>query len=153
MQLWGTSTILIESGHWPNDRNKNFIRKLNYVALLSALRSLADGSYQDVDLDYYTELKPNTKLMFDILIRNILLDHGNGWSHSADIGLTIDPQLNKRSPSLIVTVKDLGDLRTHAGLETIAGGKRRISSEKLRVGVSLPLSELLDQLQVYHPPT
>lgn len=151
MQLWGTSTILIESGHWPNDRDKHFIRKLNFVAILSALRSVANGSYQDVDLDYYTNLKPNTKWMFDILIKDIMLDHGNGQSHSADIGLTIDPLLNKNSPSVVVTIKDLGDLRTYAGLENIGGSKRRISSSELRVGASLPFHELLDRLQMYHP--
>ena len=151
MQLWGTSTILIESGQWPNDREKNFIRKLNYVAFLSAFRAIANGAYQDVDLDYYTNLKPNTKWMYDIVIRDVILDAGNGWSHNVDVGLTIDPVATRNATRSVVTIKDLGDLHTYAGLETIAGNKRKVSSQELRVGTTLPLSDLLDRLQVYYP--
>ncbi len=61
MQSWGTSTLLIESGHWPQDPEKLFIRKLNYVALLSSLWAIGNGSYQDVELDHYSGLVPNGK--------------------------------------------------------------------------------------------
>ncbi|MGI9552034.1 MAG: M14 family metallopeptidase, partial [Aurantibacter sp.] len=37
IQKWGTSTILIESGGYVNDREKQEIRKLNYVSILSAI--------------------------------------------------------------------------------------------------------------------
>ncbi|MEL6277238.1 MAG: peptidase M14, partial [Bacteroidota bacterium] len=41
LQKWGTRTILIESGGWPGDREKQYIRQLNFVSLLSALHSIA----------------------------------------------------------------------------------------------------------------
>ncbi|GAH27551.1 unnamed protein product, partial [marine sediment metagenome] len=34
IQKWGTSTILIESGGFQNDTEKQEIRKLNYVSIL-----------------------------------------------------------------------------------------------------------------------
>ena len=46
MQKWGTSTLLVESGGWPHDREKMFIRKLNYVGLLATLFSIAVFRFQ-----------------------------------------------------------------------------------------------------------
>ena len=37
IQKWGTSTILIETGAFENDPEKQFLRKVNFIALLSAL--------------------------------------------------------------------------------------------------------------------
>jgi hypothetical protein len=47
MQRWGTSTLLVESGHMLKDPNKNFIRKLNFVGILSTLYAIATSEYQD----------------------------------------------------------------------------------------------------------
>ena len=58
MQSWGTSTVLIESGHWPGDPDKLFVRKLNYIALLTAIRAIGNGSYQDTEMDWYRQLLP-----------------------------------------------------------------------------------------------
>ncbi len=150
MQRWGTSTVLIESGHWPKDTEKKFIRKLNYVAILSALQAIGTGSYQDVDLDYYTHLPQNAKRIYDIIVRDVRLRHSNGWSHAADIGLVIDPQLNKNSGSVIVTIEDLGDLSTFGSLQTIDGAARTVTADHLPVSQSLPLSDILDILQLPH---
>ncbi len=37
IQKWGTSAILIESGGYTNDPEKQFIRKLNYISILSSI--------------------------------------------------------------------------------------------------------------------
>jgi hypothetical protein len=147
MQRWGTSTVLIESGHWPDDKEKTFIRKLNYVAILTALHGIANGSFQDADLDYYTHLAPNTKRMYDVIIRDVKLQHVTGWSQAVDVGIVIDPQLNKGKDT-IATIKDLGDLSTYGALKTIDGGVRTVRTEKLPLDKSLPLAELLDILQL-----
>ncbi|MEM9328879.1 MAG: M14 family zinc carboxypeptidase, partial [Bacteroidota bacterium] len=52
---WGTSAILIESGGHYNDPEKQFIRKLNYMSITSAIFSIADGSYANVDIARYEE--------------------------------------------------------------------------------------------------
>ncbi|NJL74627.1 MAG: hypothetical protein HC892_05880 [Saprospiraceae bacterium] len=41
IQKWGTRTILIESGGHYNDPEKQFIRKMNFLALMTALESIA----------------------------------------------------------------------------------------------------------------
>jgi len=48
IQKWGTSTILIESGGYKNDIEKQEIRKLNYVSILSAIYSIAKGNYNNI---------------------------------------------------------------------------------------------------------
>jgi hypothetical protein len=158
MQQWGTSTVLIESGHWPKDRKKSFVRKLNFVCILTALRCIGNGSYQDAELDLYKELPQNGKGMYDIILRDIVLEHPapptgelhavQRWSHTVDIGLTIPP--NSHPDPLIVTVRDVGDLSTCPALEIIQGHKRKLASSFVAIDQSLPLPTLLDALQLYH---
>ncbi|MBI5473601.1 MAG: peptidase M14 [Ignavibacteriae bacterium] len=147
-QALGTSTVLIESGHWPDDRNKQFVRKLNFVGILTALRCIGNGSYQDVELDAYRTLPQNGKAIYDIIIRDVLLEHSSGWSHTVDIGLAI-PTNDYSNPQTVI-IKELGDLSTFTALETIAGRQRRISSAALTIESPVELKTLLDVLQLPH---
>lgn len=149
MQKWGTSTVLIESGHWPKDREKAFVRKLNYVAILSALRAISNNSFEDVDLDRYDSLPENGKYLFDLLIKDVLLEHANGGVLQADLGLNFAPAAD--AAPVMVTVKDVGDLRDMTGLEVLSGGQRRIPASMVVVDSVIPLAELLNRLQVYFP--
>jgi hypothetical protein len=65
---WGTSTILVEAGGWENDPQKQYLRKVNFVALLSALESIATGSYVGVGTDAYQALPPNGRRVGDLLV-------------------------------------------------------------------------------------
>jgi hypothetical protein len=154
MQSWGTSTLLIESGHWPQDPEKLFIRKLNYVSLLSSLWAIGNGSFQDVELDHYSTLVPNGKRVYDIIIRNVTLRHGEGWSRPVDLGLLLDPVAvnsavksnNPRDRRFIL--KEVGDLRGFGALETIEGHNRPIVSTSVTIERVFPLFDLLDMLQL-----
>ena len=53
IQKWGTSAILIESGGFSNDPEKQEIRKLNYVSILSAIYTISNGSYVAIPLEDY----------------------------------------------------------------------------------------------------
>ncbi len=173
-QSWGTSTVLIESGHAMSDPEKDFIRRLNFVGILAALRCIGNGSYQDAELDLYSGLGENRKNVFDIIIRNVLLLHESclhaevparpvedstrragerfgtqAWSHSVDVGLAINRQLAYNSSSTIVTIKDIGDLSTFVGLETIDAHKRRLNSSFIVLEQNIPLATMLDELQIH----
>jgi hypothetical protein len=155
MQSWGTSTVLIESGHWPHDPEKNVIRKLNFVAILCALRAIGNNSYQDTELDYYTSLPKNGKRIYHYIIHNLLLESPGGWSHRVDVGLELDPAKNQWQPDghpspPVVTVKEIGDLREFGALETIPAHGRKISATSLQLEDTIPLSRILDLLQLYH---
>ncbi len=152
MQSWGTSTVLIESGQWPKDPEKQFIRKLNFVGLLTALRCIGNGSYQDAELTGYTGLQHNGKRAYHVVVNDVLLHHHNGWSHRVDLGLELDPS-SRRQPSGvgdIVRVKEVGDLRGFGALETIHARGRKLPVSALPLDEPIPLSRILDLLQIYH---
>lgn len=69
MQKWGVSTVLIESGGWKNDPEKQYLRKVNFVALLTAFNSIAAGSYKTTDISAYSSLPMNGSGMYDLLIK------------------------------------------------------------------------------------
>jgi hypothetical protein len=65
---WGTSTILVESGGWEDDPQKQYLRKVNFVALLAALESIATGSHEGVGTDAYQALPGNGRRIADLLV-------------------------------------------------------------------------------------
>ncbi len=128
MQAWGTSTVLLESGHWPGDPEKSFIRRLNAIALLSTMCALGDGSYEHTPLDLYFDLPPNGKRLYHIVVRNAEMAHPRGWRHRVDIGLNYAPRSNgaqQEWPSHGI-VQDVGDLRGFAGLQELDAGGRSL---------------------------
>ena len=157
MQSWGTSTVLIESGHWPGDPEKLFIRKLNYIALLTAIRAIGNGSYQDTEMDWYRQLLPNGRMMYDIIIRGVELHNGSGgWSARVDIGLMYEPPPHKRSDrdaQIAVRCVEIGDLSLHGALEELNGGGRRLSAAHVAVDAVVPLTRITDALQIHFAPS
>ena len=75
-QKWGTSTILIESGGWKDDPEKQFIRKINFIALLSAFKSIAEESYEETSDKIYESIPFNDKYIFDVILRNLTVKNG-----------------------------------------------------------------------------
>jgi hypothetical protein len=152
MQSWGTSTLLIESGHWADDPEKIFVRRLNFVAILCALYGIGKNEYQTAVLEHYTSLPGNGKRMFDIVLRGVVLEHPSGWSHRADVGLMIDPPLKPRprksSPgNAKVAVKEIGDLSTHSGLTVMDVRDKKLAVEALAVEKVILMSDLLAALE------
>jgi hypothetical protein len=151
MQRWGTSTVLLESGHWPNDRQKKFIRKLNYVAILSACHGIASGTYHDVSLEHYWQLPPNGKRVHEFIIKEVMLTHQNGWSHAADIALSFNPTHNMHATPTFATVVDIGDLRTFGALQSINARSRAIPTNRFIVDQTYTVDEVFGALQLPKP--
>jgi hypothetical protein len=144
MQSWGTSTLLIESGQWPGDPEKAFVRKLNAVALTSTIAAIGDGSYSQMPPDLYLDLPPNGKRLYDVLVRDVVVEHPSGLASKVEVGLNYVPRTmatRQQWPESVV-VKEVGDLGLCGGLREIAGGGRRISSELVTVECSMPLAKL-----------
>lgn len=152
MQSWGTSTLLIESGQWPNDPEKQFVRKLNFVALLTSLSSIGNGSYQHVDLDAYRSLVPNGKRAYDIIVRGVTLRHTGSWTEPVDIGLLTTPQNGRTSefggPKALYAIKEIGDLRGFGALSEIDAKARTIRAEDVTIEKTLRMEELRQLLQL-----
>ncbi|TAI48781.1 M14 family zinc carboxypeptidase [Flagellimonas allohymeniacidonis] len=116
---WGTSLILIESGGYANDEEKQEIRKLNYVSILSALYSIAKGNYKQIPIEEYEKIPRNDRKLFDLKIENVtyellgkeyILDLG---IHRQELDLEGHNEFYYRS-----AIVDQGDLSTYYGYET-----------------------------------
>ncbi len=114
----GISSILIESGYHKSDLKKEFVRKLNFVALLSAFHSISEKDFEKVDYTKYFSIPENEQLLFDLLLRNLTLTY-NGNSFKIDIGINRKKCLDLDSKKLFFkgTIAELGDLSIYNGIE------------------------------------
>lgn len=142
IQKWGTTLVLIESGGYPSDTEKQYIRKLNVVALLTALNAIADGSYAQENVADYQAIPENGRPFFDLLIRNTQITR-NGKSYKVDIGINRYEVTNGTAAhfSYRSEIEDLGDLSTFHGIEELDATGLRL----MPVGVySQPLNLIND---------
>jgi hypothetical protein len=65
---WGASTVLIESGGWADDPQKQHLRRTNFVGLLAALDAIATGDYEAWGTDTYKSLPENGRRLADLLV-------------------------------------------------------------------------------------
>jgi len=134
IQKWGTSTILIESGGYKNDPEKQFIRKLNYVSILAAIHTISTGSYKKTSIDEYEKVPKNDRKLFDLKITNLTFPY-LGKNYTVDIGIQNHERENKKHTEFynIGRITDLGDLSTYYGYETLDA-----KNLKFKVGETYP---------------
>lgn len=121
IQKSGTATILIESGGYKDDDEKQFVRKLNYISILSGLISISDKSYIDNSISDYGKIPFNKKnAFFDIIYRNVKIDK-NGNELSIDVGLRKKTILNNQSLTFEYQyfIDDIGDLSDYFAYEEL----------------------------------
>jgi len=132
IQKWGTSTILIESGGYQNDPDKEYIRKLNFALLLRSFEAISSAEYTRIGLEEYNSIPFNVKEnFFDLLIRNAVVEK-NGESYKIDIGINreeIDYNSN-RSFYIKSIIADMGDLATSNGYEEVDANGRVVTGGK-----------------------
>lgn len=117
---WGTSVVLMETGGWRGDREKQFLRKINCVAILSALNSIASGSFANQELDVYESIPKNEELMMDVIFRN-LKEIIDDKEFIVDIGINFE-EINTNGAKefyLKSAIEDIGDLSVFSGYEDI----------------------------------
>jgi len=132
IQKWGTSTILIESGGYLGDVEKQEIRKLNYVSILSAIYSIATENYKKIPLGEYEKIPENDRKLFDLKIENVtypLL----GKDYVLDIGMN-RLEVDKEDHDdfwYSSRILDQGDLSTYYGYETLDATGYRVTPGKV----------------------
>ena len=128
IQKWGTSTILIESGGYTNDPEKQEIRRLNYVSILGAIHSIATKSYENASLEDYEKIPKNDRKLFDVKITGA--DYQLfGKTYTIDIGINRNERNTEELDDYFVEgeVVDVGDLSTYYGYRAIDGSGLRLS--------------------------
>lgn len=122
IQKWGSNTILVESGAYPNDREKQYIRQLNYVCLLYAFESIVDARYQNYSKANYKAIPYNKYGAYnDLLIRGVKWDYGRNFHPTIDIGInyTEHNYNNARQFYMTAAVDDIGDLSYQKGFQEL----------------------------------
>ncbi len=117
-QKLGTRTILVESGGYKNDPEKQHIRRMNFLTLLSAFKSIAEESYKNEDTKVYNEIPFNEKFIMDLVLRNLTVKEKES-EHIVDIGINRE-EVNWNDAKefyLKSSIEDLGDLSNFFGYE------------------------------------
>ena len=114
---WGTPVILIETGAL-HDKSEMFLVKMNFIAIATALKLLADGSEKNVSPVAYDQLPHNTSgRLFYFIFRNASVVNSARPNNVVitDIGAnTVRRRAEFTSPTI---VSRLGDLSAFTGLQ------------------------------------
>lgn len=133
IQKWGTSTILIESGGFLNDPEKQEIRKLNFVAILSALFSISNQDYKILDINDYKKIPENDSKLFDLKLTGLQYEL-LGETYILDLGINNQEISNGKNGYYYRSqIADLGDLSTNHGYKT-----KDVTGYKIKVGAIYP---------------
>jgi hypothetical protein len=130
IQTWGTSTVLIESGHTIGDPEKFFVRKLNAVGMLSAFYAIASERYVGSDISTYENLPGNSERAYDLIIRNVKIKYKNGYTTPADLGISYQVDTHTTDTPVLYEVGDLSPL---IALREIDGGGKLVDEEDLKI--------------------
>jgi hypothetical protein len=116
----GTSIILIESGTWRGDREKHFLRKLNFIVLINSFKSIAERSFAREALSTYKTLPKNESQMMDFIIRNATVNL-QGKELAVDVGINYEEINidNNRNFYYKAKIEDLGDLSVFSGFKEL----------------------------------
>jgi hypothetical protein len=121
MQKWGTRMMLIESGEYPGDPERQEVRKLNFIAILSALKAMAQGVCAEIDYGEYLQIPEiNDAKLFHLLVRNASIEQ-NGQKYTVDIGIHLNEVNNVGATDFSVQseIFDIGDLSRFYGYKEI----------------------------------
>ena len=147
MQKWGTSTVLIEAGGLKDDPEKQYLRKLHFVMLMSAFVSIAEQQYLNFTRDAYEAIPPNRISIFDLLVEGGTVEFGDqefildlGFR---DLGVFLGDQHGH--PVVQSRLADIGDLSTFGSYRHFDASDYRIRQASVHLQVFRDLDHLLEQ--------
>lgn len=118
IQKWGTSTILIESGGYPGDPEKQYIRKINFMIILNALHQIATRGYEQYTTEQYFAIPDNGFQLMDLIINEMQVKVKGVW-YPLDIAIRRRETENAAGYFMSASVEDLGDMQIFFGFETL----------------------------------
>lgn len=113
-QSWGTRTVLIESGGYKGDPEKQFIRKLNFICILNALIEIAQGSYVQYDIETYESIPFSDSKLSDILLRRVGVSR-DSMEYTVDLSINRNEYTVANDYYVQSRITDVGDLRENFG--------------------------------------
>lgn len=126
-QKAGYPTILIESGHFPNDYSREISRKYTFYSILQGLNSIANGLDHSSHGNYFS-IPENEQYLFDIIIRGAQLK-----GETTDIGIQLKEELKNLEIKFVPAIAARGDLSKYSSnisLENTDTSKLKFNSEE-----------------------
>ncbi|MFO8030822.1 MAG: M14 family zinc carboxypeptidase [Cyclonatronaceae bacterium] len=129
IQKWGTSTILVESGGFKGDPEKQYIRKMNYLLLMESLRSIARGGYETHAVEQYEAIPSNRFRLHSVIFRNLTVPFRE-YDFQLDLAMN-RTEVNINGATGFYNrgaISELGDLSTFNGFEEFDATGLRLDS-------------------------
>ncbi len=150
MQKWGSSTILIETGGLKNDREKQELRKLNFIMLLRAFHSIANKDYADAGLEDYLSIPMNRSRHHDLIVREVqIFNNDNKYLLDLAFRQSEHSETNGKTFHLRGFISDIGDLHNFHGYSELAPNGFVVEFAKVfpKVLPDLKALEKIDHIQ------
>lgn len=148
-QGMGISTILIESGGYHEDPEKQYIRKLNFYALLNAFEAIAKESYKKENISDYDAIPENNRSLYDLLVKNVSLSK-NGYKFSTHLGINRSQIKGPDFGSMYYNGKidEFGDVELVYGYDEIDATSLTYSPGKVRSMSKIQWEKLTPQQEL-----
>jgi len=142
-QKWGTTLILVESGGYAGDPEKQYVRQLNFMTLLTAFESVADRSYLKESKDQYEAIPENGRALYDLIIRGATIKK-NDKTYLSDLGINRN-EINYANATRFyysARVEEFGDLSTVFGTQEINASGLTLEKGKVYPATITSIQEL-----------
>jgi hypothetical protein len=117
ISAWGTPVILIETGEL-HGHDEMFLVKLNFVAFLTALKSIVDNSEQKADSGVYDTLPfNNSGSLYNVIFRNANIVNFAETTEAFTGDVAINAERRRANQTAPTFVQEIGDLSIYAGLD------------------------------------
>jgi hypothetical protein len=132
-QSMGISTILIESGGYYHDPEKQFIRKLNFLALLTAFESIAKASYEREDIKDLEMIPENDNSLYDVFVKNVTINK-EGQEFQTHLGINRSQIRLADNSGMMFSgrIAELGDQELVFGYDEIDASGLKFTPAKIR---------------------
>ncbi|MHC2993160.1 peptidase M14 [Pontibacter sp. HJ8] len=143
IQKWGTSVILIESGGYKGDPEKQYIRQLNFASIVSALHLIGDEGYKAYDRKDYFKIPENERYLFDLVLRGVRYQE-DGQNTLLDVGINHSEvkAANAKGFYQASSIEEIGDMSVFYGYEELDAAGLTLVPGKVYASPFKNLSEL-----------
>ncbi len=126
LHVWGTRSVLIESGYIPRERSKETIRKANTIGLLASLYHLANKELPPDNL-YYT-LPINRRYFTEYVFKNAGVYFNGAYAGTHDVAFHLEnnPHYESKEISYKLCLTEIGDCSPYTASYVLNGSKIKI---------------------------
>lgn len=123
-QKLGFNTILIESGHYKDDYQREVTRKFTFYALLQGLYYIANKPTKDNHLPYF-QIPDNEKYYLDIILKDVILR-----DKITDIGIQFEEILSNDDIAFIPKIDKIENLKRYNSNRILYPRRLKFKNEK-----------------------